>query len=205
VSVETLVRVAWGVVYCAETRWNGMRIPMLFGVVVGSLLAGTPVSAAPQVSDQAAGDSLLKPGAIVRLHLADQRSPVKGVLEAASQQVFVLLDDDKASRSYPAQEVRRIEVLNGRRNHWLMGLLVGLGAGVVAGLVEYGVVCSDDPFCVGSGEALLMWAGLGGGVGALVGAFIRTDDWVEVPTRQSSPSAPTGDARAVVASLSWRF
>jgi hypothetical protein len=90
--------------------------------------------------------------------------------------------------------VSRVEVSRGRRSYWLAGAAAGFvtGAGVTYAVLNSGgstSLCnqSANQDAIASGECIGLTAlgGLAGaGLGALVGALIRTERWQDVPLEQ---------------------
>lgn len=97
--------------------------------------------------------------------------------------------DGSESRSIAVQHIGRLEVSQGRKSNWLTGGLLGAVAGGVGGLVTGNASCEEDDFiftlrrgqCIGI--TAMGFAVLGAGVGALIGAFIKTERWEQVPIR----------------------
>ena len=95
-----------------------------------------------------------------------------------------------ATRLVPLASVERLEVYAGRRSHWLLGGGIGLvvGAGVTYTVLRSGgstALCnqSQNQDAMNSGECLALAAAggvVGAGLGALVGAFIKSDRWEDV-------------------------
>jgi hypothetical protein len=94
------------------------------------------------------------------------------------------------SQEVPLAQVERLEVYTGRRSHWLLGAGVGFvaGAGVTYAVLGSGgstALCnrSANQDALSTGECLgLVAAGgvAGAGLGALVGALIKSDKWDDV-------------------------
>ncbi|MDH4348275.1 MAG: hypothetical protein OEW17_05680, partial [Gemmatimonadota bacterium] len=107
------------------------------------------------------------------------------------------------TRRVPLASVARLEAHAGRRSHWLAGAVIGLAAGASATYIALSgsgstALCdqSANQDAIGSGECLGLVA-LGGvagaGLGALVGMFIKSDKWADVPTdRLRLTAAPQG-------------
>jgi hypothetical protein len=83
----------------------------------------------------------------------------------------------------PRSSIERLELGLDKKRHWLDGLLVGLGVGLVMGLTEKvdPVVCKVDEYvpCTRTG-ALVEDPLIGGAVGAGVGALVNTPAWTPV-------------------------
>lgn len=86
--------------------------------------------------------------------------------------------------------ITRLDVSGGRRGHALVGLLAGTGAGLAFGLIAF---APGSNACTGSGDyeknCMAYRAGTtlaGAGLGALVGALIRTEKWTPATGRPGS-------------------
>jgi hypothetical protein len=148
-------------------------------VVLFLLLPGLAVAQPPQ----------LAPGQQVRATAREfglVRAPA--TIEAVAGDTLVLRAG--ATRLVPLASVERLEVRTGRRSHWLLGGGVGfvVGAGVTYAVLSSGgstALCnrSQNQDAMSTGECLgLAAAGgvVGAGLGALVGAFIKSDRWEDV-------------------------
>lgn len=83
--------------------------------------------------------------------------------------------------------ITSLEVSGGRHGHTLIGLLAGTGAGLAFGLIAF---APGSNACTGSGDyeknCMAYRAGTtlaGAGLGALVGALIRTEKWTPASSR----------------------
>ncbi len=128
----------------------------------------------------------LSAGKSVRLFLPGESAPMEGILFSVTPSVWTLSTPDGELRKFASGDVASAEVWVTRRN-MLKGALIGGGLGVAAGmLMNLGVksVCSAE-IC----EALedeffsVTWARfytpvLAAGVGALIGAAVKTGRWV---------------------------
>lgn len=103
------------------------------------------------------------------------------------------LHTGSSSVTVPLAGVRRLEWSQGRRPGipgGVLGFIVGVGVGGV-------VVCllnrdSYGVFCAGQSDAkLVVGVGLGGGIGAVLGAFLlRRDRWSAVDLAQFRTTQP---------------
>jgi hypothetical protein len=170
---------------------------MLLRSIAAIMLAAAPCSAWCQSS------ALPALGIRVRLTARDtipvqfgSRDRVVGTLTAAGRDSVSILDLDRGRVvTVPITSLGRVEVSEGRHSGAgrgaLLGLLAGAGAGIASGLVACGGgACSSSGGDFGSAVVLVLGAGgaLGGaGVGALIGAMVRTERWrdVEVSPRHS--------------------
>jgi len=133
--------------------------------------------------------SLLEPGQRVRVTV-----PSLGLNQ--HEESFSGVQGDTlvlASMRCPITDVERLDVHAGRRSRAVTGALVGAVAGLLAG-VPLGMAEQSrydcDPNngfapCIPPMPTIpVMLAALGAGVGAVTGAFIKTDRWEEVPLEQ---------------------
>jgi len=136
--------------------------------------------------------SPLGPGVRVRLSVAASRDLLKGTVQALDQRVLSVISDDHQLVQVPRASITRIETGWGRKGNARKGLIIGGLIGVGGGLL----VCGTDdehPFdgrgtnldtCDGAGEWItlpLLTGAAYGGLGALIGHFIKSDRWVELP------------------------
>ena len=98
------------------------------------------------------------------------------------------------------------EVVTRRKNHWLTGMLIGAGAGMLIGAFETPGCNGNDGDCYTRGENI-GYGGLGFGlVVALVGALYRTDQWADVPlSGTASRVARPRKLAVVLAAVLTRF
>lgn len=120
----------------------------------------------------------------------------------------LVIERDEVLRTLPRASITSMEVSTGRHRHVLAGALVGGGA--------VGVVLGQDMLrkpgqCSGSGNygqlcALFLTAAIAGGAaaGAIVGAFVRHDDWISVSFDAAHAGAAPGPGRHRLV-LSVRF
>jgi hypothetical protein len=157
----------------------------------------------------------LGPGVRVRIAVATSRDRLKGTVQALDESVLSVISDDHELIRVPRSSITGLETGWGRRGNAKRGLVIGGLVGVGVGLLVCGVDetyrhdsdrISEDTACHG-GEwvAFPLLTGVAyGGLGALIGHFIKTDRWVEVPldrVKVSLGPAPAG----VGLSLSVRF
>ena len=92
----------------------------------------------------------------------------------------------------PLASVTRLDVSGGQKSHALLGAGIGFAAGALVGLVH----CSGDAggfsdagTCDLADDDLTLWVAfvsgaIGGLAGGIVGKWIKTDRWEEVPLEQ---------------------
>ena len=133
-------------------------------------------------------------GSRVRLLMQGETSPMEGRLVSSTPGVWALTLPDGEVRGFAPADVASVEVRVTHRNI-LRGTLIGGGLGLAAGfLLGAGV----DAVCLGASDACgalegefrtRTWARfytpvLAAGVGALIGALVKTDGWVPVVAPQ---------------------
>lgn len=121
-------------------------------------------------------------GRRVRAELSGEGERIVGSLSAITDRGLILVIDEQAEIELPRARIQRLEMSYGRKGHSLAGLLIGAGAGALLGALE-----KPDKNCVGEGCLTrgenIGYGALGAGVlGGLVGALIRTDRWLEIPS-----------------------
>jgi hypothetical protein len=156
-------------------------------IALGLTMAG----AVPAAAQDAAA---LGPGVRVRLAVTSSRDLLKGTVQALDPDVLAVISDDHQLVKVPRASITRLETGWGRKGNARKGLIIGGLIGVGGGLLVCGT--DDDDFFEGfrydstnldtcdGGEwvALPLLVGAAyGGVGALIGHFIKSDRWVEVP------------------------
>ncbi len=142
----------------------------------------------------------VKPGDLVRITAPDLGiNKYTGVLGAVDRDTLTVGRTRVALAS-----VARLDVRWGRKDHVVMGGLIGFVAGAAVGGV-IGYAGGDDPpascfmFCTAGDKARVSGVLLGGAgavVGLIAGAFIKSDRWKEVPLERLSVSiVPQRDGR----------
>ncbi len=131
-------------------------------------------------------EALPAPGSRVRLQPTGAQDWIVGRLEEGDDETLVLLRDGETTPLAVSRSmIARLEVSRGRRGRTGTGMLLGGLAGALAGGVTVLALCGPDG-CIGSGIVLLplgMAGGAlaGGGIGAAIGATIRSERWQAVP------------------------
>jgi len=157
----------------------------------------------------------LTPGVRVRVSVAASGDRLKGTVQALDERTLSVISDDRTLVHVPRGSITRLETGWGRRGNARKGLVTGALFGAGVGLLVCGVDESGwdhesrrehDATCDG-GE----WVGLPlaaaatyGGIGALIGHFIKSDRWVEVPIAGARLSLGP-PARGLGLSVSLRF
>lgn len=140
--------------------------------------------------------SAVGPGARVRVRIDSPPPPrtVIGTVRAPGADTLVLAPADGGPLRYiPTSSIDRLEVSRGRgvvASHVLIGAVAGAAiGGVVAGTSSS--CAGDDPWCrFWRNLAVLGGVGLGGVVGAGVGALIKGEKWMAVPLEHRVSIAP---------------
>jgi hypothetical protein len=99
--------------------------------------------------------------------------PVIGNVEAWDEQSIELERPGFAPMAIELSDIAKLEISRGERNHLLWGALIGAGIGVGVNAL---FVSLDEAEGIS-----VVFVGLGAGLGALVGALIRTEKWQDVP------------------------
>jgi hypothetical protein len=166
----------------------------------------------------------LGPGVRVRVTVAASRDSLKGTVQSLDQAMLSVISDDRQLVKIPRTTITRLETGWGRKGNARKGLiiggLVGLGSGLAACAIAEGSHHEFDDFfdddfydddfydddCSG-GE----WVGIPllagatwGGIGALIGHFIKSDRWVEMPIDKINVAIGPSD-RGLGVAVSLRF
>ena len=161
-----------------------MRIRAVTGLILAALC--TPVIAA---ADDSVTLAELARGDQVRLRLSSGGKSVRGSLDAVGPDEVVVRPTDPAQPllRVPSQQLAKLEVVRGRRSHWVRGAVIGFvpGALFMGAAVLAMSECYRD--CDETGEVLaygLAGGAITGAVGALIGLAVKTDRWVVVQNRR---------------------
>lgn len=156
------------------------------------VIAGVTICIAAAAADVAAQDTTSLGPLGIRLRLSNRALTTThyGSLARLGPDTIFLIDDETRSMAAtPLSSVGRFEISRGRHGRAGRGALIGFIAGTTlgAGLTLLG--CGADK-CESSGGD---WAGFfaltmgvagglaGTGVGAIIGSFIKTERWEEIP------------------------
>lgn len=138
----------------------------------------------------------LQVGLRVRVHATQGTS--EGAVLASAPDSLVLADvGTGARRAMAAADVRRVERYVGREGHIIRGMGYGFVAGAVAGAVIGAIgwrPCNDaewarnPSYCRRTSReddmvegASIVGVAIGIPVGGIVGAFVKTDTWADIP------------------------
>jgi hypothetical protein len=173
-------------------------------VLVAILVAnanGAAAQQAPQPGPAAAEPVLLTlpMGSKVRLQTAAAPGQwMKGILVSADTASVAMVPENAPPLGanqlrLPSAAISRFELKTGSKRHWLWGLAIGAAAGLALGATADvdPVACEYDiNYECSRGEALALYGFTMAGVGAGVGALIKTDRWTPVALDALAPPAP---------------
>ena len=115
---------------------------------------------------------------------------IGNVTDLASDTVVVVPEGSGESLTFDRSDLRKIEASQGKKGNALLGLAVGVGVGAAVGL---GVCSGDEGYNCKSGSGNYTaavtagFAAILGGIGAGVGAVIKTERWAEAEFPQPPP------------------
>ena len=186
----------------------GVKQGLTLAVILG-------ISASGALAQPAADPPLLKlpMGARVRLQtLAAPGDWMKGILVSADSTSVAIVPEDAPPLGnnqlvVPSASIARFELATGRKRHWLKGLISGVALGLVVGFTEEvdSSTCNDpysyfgsssDVYYCSRGEAVAVSTLAFGGLGAGIGALVRTDKWTPVALDALASPAPRVSAMA---------
>ena len=124
-----------------------------------------------------------------------------GTLESWDGHSFELSGSGFAPQTIPLSDLAKLEISRGKKGHWLAGTLIGTGVGIGVGLLAASANNVDDPASddpiegiahsvseQGMDLSIVFLSTLAGaGLGALVGALIKTEQWEEVAIPTAAP------------------
>lgn len=108
-----------------------------------------------------------------------------GWLRAWDGSALLLEREDGHDRSIPLSDVARLELSEGTHGHTVTGLLIGFGVGLATSAIFAATTETDYDFGYEMLMGTIVFAVPATGVGALVGALIRTERWEEVPLNRA--------------------
>lgn len=175
----------------------------LLSIVLLTLIAGPAVA-------QPGGTPELVVGSRVRV--ATQASPgdrMKGTISALDEKTLTILNDDHQVVRIPRDGLSHLDVGLGRKTHARRGAVIG-GLFMAADAAIYCAIDSDrndsldlyDGGPCGAAE-IVSSVVFAAGVGAAIGALVKTDRWVPIDTVKIGLALPKG--RGVGVSVALRF
>jgi len=176
-------------------------IPSARAAIVPADEAASGRPAAPEPVSKTLGLPL---GTKLRVTLGDDTRRVVGTLLKVDEAGLTVLGAANTSIVIPSRQLTRLEVVQRRKSHWLMGLLIGATTGAVIGALETPGCAGNDGDCYTRGENI-GYGALGAGiVGGLVGALYKTDEWTDVPVSSVASNRPRLVSRRITLAFSWR-
>jgi hypothetical protein len=155
---------------------------------------------------------LLAPGTRLQLYQRVKPAHLHNVtLIATSSDSFIVVRADEGAidtLQIALRNVRKLEVYAGRKSHWLSGAGIGMLVGGAAGGIiggAYGAENDPDFAAVHLAAGVIIGAASGLVGGAVVGAFIKTDRWKEVPREHLLMGVDLRRHGAANLRISWRF
>jgi hypothetical protein len=122
--------------------------------------------------------------------------PVIGTVVDVALNTLIVLSERDEVLAYHSHDLRKIEVSQGEKRKTLLGLGVGFGVGLAAGFVICNAdkdanTCGSEADLLGdmTAAAVLLTAAMGAGIGAAVGALIKTERWKEAQLPAPPPVA----------------
>ena len=172
---------------------NGFRVVVSRSFV---LLVLTLVFTSLSSSSSSAGS--LSAGDRVRVHYSG--GYMEGRVVALNDE-SLLVQTASAEMPVPTDAVQEISKYDGTQRHWGRGLLIGAGAGLVVGSA---LAASSDEELM-HGFEIPYYTVFGAAGGAIVGAFIKSDHWTNVPVGSLQLGVNPIDHSSTTLSLAWSF
>ena len=164
----------------------------------------TAVTSLPAVAaaTRSASDLGLLPGTKLRVVRTGTDTHLQGYVIALNDRVLTV-GDREWRVDVPRDTITRVDVVGRVRSRWLMGMLIGTAVGILVGAAE-------EPGCDMSGDCYtrgenIAYGALGAGLlGTLIGAFVKTEEWVELPL-QRQPQSTVSRLGPPPVGWIWRF
>lgn len=128
-------------------------------------------------------------GQRVRVHSTTEPRHVVGGVSALDVDFLTVIPDGLYPMKIPARSITAVDASRGRKRSWRKGLVVGLAVGVGLGFafpVDAANCGPETPNLCSRGEALIGSTVLFGGIGAAIGAFIKSERWTPLDTGRPS-------------------
>ena len=144
-------------------------------------------------------------GSHVRVSATSVAKRVEGYVESIDNTTLTLRSENRSMIALPLRSVTSLELAVGRRGHARTGALIGTGFGVLS----LAVLCQGED-CFQSGEdygAAVLVTATTAAFSALIGALIKSDKWIVIPTRPPSarlgPGSPPHRAAGIAIAFSF--
>jgi hypothetical protein len=180
------------------------------------LLSLVPLLVLSSTADLVAQDIVPPPfvlptGARVRLSSTSSPGLVRGTLAHGDVMAITIASERGDQITVPIASLTKLEVVVDKRRNTLKGLLLGTAVGLVGGFADkpHPEDCgsSTGNFC-SRGESLAYIVPSGALLGAVVGAFIKSDRWTPVSLdalRRPAASTVHGGTASMSFSVTLRF
>jgi hypothetical protein len=156
-------------------------------ILASAIILGFATVTAAQTSPPSL--TSLTTGQRVRVHSITEPRQVVGGVSAVDSEFLAVVPDGLLPIKLPVRSIAAVDISRGRKRNWLKGLGIGLALGVGVGFAFSVDAANCGPetvyFC-SRGEALTAGTVLFGGIGAGVGAFIKSERWT--PFEVARPS-----------------
>jgi hypothetical protein len=171
--------------------------PRCLTLIAGLIAAGAPAALAQ--APPAPPPLKLPAGIKVRVwahSMGGQR--IEGTLLSADASAVTLIPKGEApllagEMRLPAGDVTRLDVALDKKSHWWQGALIGAAVGLAMAFTDDvdPVLCevNENVLC-SRGEAVLVYGLASVGLGAGIGAFVKTDRWTPVALDAFGPPSP---------------
>ena len=127
--------------------------------------------------------SVVTTGQRVRVRSTTEPRHVVGGVSAIDSEFLSVIPDGLSLVKLPMRSITTVDASRGHKRNWLKGLGFGAAAGVGLGFAFSvdAANCGPDTtnFC-SRAEALTGGTVLFGGIGAVIGAFIKTERWTSL-------------------------
>src|SRR5262245_45372630 len=115
---------------------------------------------------------------------------VVGGVSAIDSEFLSVIPDGLSLIKLPMRSIATVDASRGRKRNWLKGLGFGAAFGVGLGFafpVDAANCGPDTPNFCSRGEALTGSTVVFGGIGAVIGAFIKSERWTSLDVARPSP------------------
>ena len=142
-------------------------------------------------------------GSHVRVSATSVAKRLEGYVESIDNTTLTLRSENRSMIALPLNTVTNLEVAVGRRGHARTGALIGAGFGVLS----LAVLCQGEDCFQSSGDygAAVLVTATTAACGALIGALIKSDKWIVIPTRPPSARSGPGSEPRLAAGIAIAF